>query len=71
MYKICKKLLILLTLLTRSRVIFLDVDGVLRPAARGGSATVFVGGEVRGGGPPGGRLGGNQIESSIESSIEN
>jgi hypothetical protein len=29
-----------------SRVIFLDVDGVLRPAARGGSATVFVGGEV-------------------------
>jgi hypothetical protein len=29
-----------------SKVIFLDVDGVLRPAARGGSNTVFVGGEV-------------------------
>jgi hypothetical protein len=29
-----------------SRVIFLDVDGVLRPAAPGGSSTVFVDGEM-------------------------
>lgn len=29
-----------------SKVIFLDVDGVLRPAAPGGSATIFVDGDV-------------------------
>jgi hypothetical protein len=30
----------------RTKVIFLDVDGVLRPAAAGGSSTVFVDGEM-------------------------
>lgn len=29
-----------------SKVVFLDVDGVLRPAAPGGSATIFVDGDV-------------------------